>query len=275
MGKGGGSSPNTGPQMGAINRQMALAEEQAATARRMAAMGEQNFAKGWGMYDQYEDPILKEYTKILGTAPGGESQQYTNPLMSKLMQAPLQAGQSAAGAASRSLKNMGLGPVATQTGQQQIDLGRMANVQSAAFANVQKMIDQMMTAGGQGLNLAGAAPATIGGSGALLGGASGHMGDAGQGLGQIAATEYKAQQANQISFGSLLKSITSLGTALGSGFGATSGVGQIFGKGGGTAAAGGGSSGGGGSSWVGGYDEYMPQAMGEGGFGAASLASFF
>jgi hypothetical protein len=170
---------------------------------------------GKGMYQQYEDPILQEYMKILGLGPGGGGAGYTNPAMSKMMQAPLQEGQQAAGAASRNLKNMGLGPVATQTGQQQIDLSRMSNAQSAAFKNIQTMITQALTAGGQGTGMMGTGMGALGTAGGQLGQAAGQFGSAASGFGQIAELEAKAAAANNFSLASGLKAIAGIAGTIG------------------------------------------------------------
>jgi hypothetical protein len=143
----------------------------------------------------------------------------------------------------------------------------VSNVQTAALKNVTTMISQALAAGGQGTGLMAGAPASITGAAQAVGQAAGVMGNVAGSYGTIAQQKYKAEQATELSFGNLLKMITSLGTALGSGLGANAGVAEVFGKGGGAASAGGTA----GSTDVGGYDALMGQSMEAGGFGAAAM----
>src|SRR5512140_2549865 len=177
MSKGGGV--DTSGMEGAAVQERQLAQQ-------AAALAGQNWTQGQGMYTGYEKPVLDQYLKILGLGPGGQS-QYTDPALNMLMQPVLQQGSQAADAAKKNLMSSGLGPVATATGAQQIDLAKMANTQSGALQQVMTMLGQLVGAGQQGTNLQASAP------GQIVGAASA-VGQSGQLEGMIAQMQYKAQQ---------------------------------------------------------------------------------
>lgn len=223
MGKGG--SVDTGPMRAAAQAALGYGAE-------AASMGRELYQQGRDIWSTYGSPTYNALLQMAGWGPGGGG-QYISPLQSKFMQAPMLAGQQAAGAASRSLKNMGLGPVATQVGQQQIDLSRMANIETSAAQLQQWVAQQLGAAGTTGLSLASQQPSTILGAGNVALGAGGIEA-------QIAQMQMQAAAANNLGLSGIFKTIGTLGgLALGGPFGGAMG-GALFGGGGGSSGGGGG-----------------------------------
>ena len=219
----GGGSVDTSMIQGQVDQANRYAGE-------AAQMGQQNFQTGQGLFSQFEQPTLTALLNLVGLGQGG-GYQYTDPLLNQLMQPSLQTGQQAAGAAQRSLRSSGLGPVATMTGQQQIDLTRMGNAQTAALTQVQTAIQQLLQGGQQGTNMMTQAPSALTGAGQVaLGG--------GQLENQIAQLQYQAQRQNNMG---LLTGLQGIGQIAGM-FGGMGAFGQFGAFGAGAGAAGGGAS---------------------------------
>lgn len=281
MSKGGYDVDTSGMQASA-NKAMGLSDQEAALAGEAAQMARQNYAQGQGMYTMYKDPIMREYLKIVGLGAGAGSPESTNPLLSKLLGSTNFESNQAATAATKNLQNMNLGPIAQMTGKQNIDLTKMSNIQTGVMKNIQYMLDQLSKTGDEGLAMQTGAPAAMIGAA----GATGQAGQVALGAGTMESTIAKLQadaaRSNNFTLMQGLQAIGSIGTLIGSGFGATTGAGQIFGKGGGGGAAGAASSmGSSGSSGTSGLDAYNPATsaygdfgLGSSEYGAGSLAAF-
>ena len=248
MGGKGGNIDTGGMQASALDMQK--------LASQAGQMGQTNFQTGQQLLG-YETPVLDMFQKLVAN-PG----QYTDPNFNVMMGLPLQQGQQAATAATKNLDNMGLGPIATQTGKEQIDLTKMANAQTGALQNLQTMFTALLGAGQQGSTMMGQAPGALGQAGQLDASAGGIYSN-------VAKLQAQAAQQNSMSLSQGLAGIGSIaGLLLGGPLGAAAGggLGGLLGK-----AIGGGSSGGGITSGLGGWDTYNTQATAPGGFGAGSV----
>jgi hypothetical protein len=246
-GKGGGNIDTSGITGAAQGMQ--------GFANQANQLAQQNYATGTNLLG-YETPLLDLYKKLLLNPS-----QYTDPNFNVMMGLPLQQGQEAATAAKKNLLNQNLGPGMQATGMQQIDLTRMSNAQTGALQNLQQMFTALMGAGQQGTSLMSQAPGQVTQAGQLFG-QSGNL------YADVAKLQYATGLQNNQGFQNAINDISSIGGLLGSGFGATKGIGQIFGKGGG---AGGGAAGGG----TAGLSAYNPATSAYGDFGLGALPFTF
>lgn len=222
MSKGGGVDTS------GVSRQVGLMDQ---FAQQAAAMGLTNYETGVGLQKAYGDPTWQALLQMSGYGPGGAG-QYVDPALAKFMQPVYQQGQQAAGAATRDLMGMGLGPIATQTAKQQIDLQRMANTQQGALALQQWVAQQLGQVGTQGLTMQGQAPSALLGAGQVAG-------QAGSLESQMVQQQVEAQAAGNLGLASIFKTIGTLGgLALGGPLGGAAGgfLGGLFGGGGGAGA---------------------------------------
>lgn len=222
MSKGGGVDTS------GVSRQVGLMDQ---FAQQAAAMGLTNYETGVGLQKAYGDPTWQALLQMSGYGPGGAG-QYVDPALAKFMQPVYQQGQQAAGAATRDLMGMGLGPIATQTAKQQIDLQRMANTQQGALALQQWVAQQLGQVGTQGLTMQGQAPSALLGAGSLAG-------QAGSLESQMVQQQLAAQQQGNLGLAGIFNTIGSLaGLGIMGNFGAFGGggtgwIGNMFGGGGG------------------------------------------
>jgi hypothetical protein len=176
FGGGSGGSIDTGGITGAAQGMQGFAND----ANQLA---HQNYNVGQQLVGDYEIPLLNLYKKLLLNPS-----QYTDPNFNVMMGLPLQQGQQAATAATKNLTNMGLGPIATQTGKQQIDLTKMGNAQTGALQNLQQMFTALLGAGQQGTNMMSQVPGQVTQAGSLYG-------QSGQLYGQLAKLQADAQKS--------------------------------------------------------------------------------
>lgn len=223
MSKGGGI--DTGPARAAFGSALQNANIGSAWGQNLANIGT-------GMYSKYGEPTLDLLKQMLMGATG-QGGQYIDPALNMLMQQPMLAGQQAAGAATRNVQNMGLGPIATQTAKQQIDLQRMAGTQQGALTAVQQAIQQLISGGQLGLSTAQAGVQDILGAGQL-------DISAGSGFAGLNRLEADAQRSGNLGLFAGLQGIGSIaglfmGGPLGAGIGGALGglAGKLGGGGGG------------------------------------------
>jgi hypothetical protein len=250
---GGGDSVDTGGMQSAAmslnsmgNRQQTQADLLNQMANRAAGFGEHMYDYGLARTEKYADPVLNEFTRIMGFGgstggPGGYGN--VSPMESSLFQSPTwQTQQSTNQSKQNILRNTK--PGAQQTALlAEADNQRSANLGTSAFGQVQNMLTALLSQGDQVWKGAQSAQTgysqaigAYGGASSALSGAASAYNASGSQYGSIAQLQAEAQQSGNQMLGGIFSTIGTLaGTVLGGPIGGA--LGGMIGGGVGNAAA--------------------------------------
>lgn len=161
MSKGGGVAKLQMPwQLNQTYQQIGqAAEEEQKIARQALDFGKQMFAYGKQRTEEFADPVLNEFLKIVGAGKGqgAGTAQFTNVLSSNLMQLPVWATQQQHDAAKKQIQqNVPPGPQQS-TLLAQLDSQRMQSLGTQAYSRVDQMLNALLQERGsvwQGANAA-------------------------------------------------------------------------------------------------------------------------
>ena len=205
MSKGGGSVPSiqvpwqtTQAMNQAMQQEANIAQQQQQLAQQSLNFGKELFQYGKGRTEEYADPILNQFLKMVsGTPDASGVNQFTNVLSSNMMQLPVWATQQQYDTAKKQLLDQ------TQPGPQQQALlanlqnQRMQNLGTQAYGRVDQMLNALLGQSGQVWQGAQAAQTGYGQAGGMLGQAAGTYGQQAGIAGQLGGMQMQAQQMNQ------------------------------------------------------------------------------
>lgn len=193
---GGGSVPSVKVpwQMNQAYQQMAsAAQQEQQIAQDALQFGKQMFAYGKQRTEEFADPTLKEFNRLLGFGPGGQKSGFTDVLGSSMMQLPVWATQQQYDATRKQIQqNVPPGPQQSAL-LAQASNQRMQNLGTQAYSRVDQMLNALLGQSGQVWQGAQAAQQ---GFGQALQGYGQSVSAFGQ-MGNIGAQVAQLQQQNQ------------------------------------------------------------------------------